>query len=129
MFEAPDVMRIAQDMARHAAKRQTLSAKNTANADTPGYRAMDNGAFADAVRQSPRAIDMRTTHAAHLNTADRARAPRVFEIGGEASPNGNTVSLELELVRAGRAKSEHDTALSIYKSSLDMMRTALGRGR
>jgi flagellar basal-body rod protein FlgB len=47
----------------------------------------------------------------------------------EPSPNGNTVSLETELVRSASAKRQHDVSLAIYRSSLDILRASLGRGR
>ena len=58
-----------------------------------------------------------------------APAYRSTDLGGEASPNGNTVSLEQEMVRGTQAKSNHDLALTVYKTSLDIIRTSLGRGR
>ena len=33
------------------------------------------------------------------------------------------------MVRATQAKSTHDLALTVYRSSLDIIRTSLGRGR
>ena len=45
----------------------------------------------------------------------------------EASPNGNTVSLEAEMLKSIEAKREHDRALAIYKSALSVLRISLGR--
>lgn len=129
MFDAPEVMRMAQDMARHAAQRQAITARNTANADTPGYRAQDLTDFATTLRQGEQSIALRRTRSEHQAGAALRPTARVLDAGGTPSPNGNTVSLEQELVRSGRAKSQHDTALTIYKASLDLMRSALGRGR
>ena len=52
-----------------------------------------------------------------------------YDIGGEASPNSNNVSVEVEMARGTDAKSSHDLALAVYKSSLDILRSSLGRGR
>ena len=52
-----------------------------------------------------------------------------FDLGGESSPNGNNVSVEVEMARGTDAKSSHDLALAVYKSSLDILRASLGRGR
>ncbi len=129
MLETPYVMKLAQSLARHAGARQTQIAKNIANADTPGYRARDLVDFSDTYQRSEPAEAQRTTRSKHLTASAAETAFRSYDLGGEASPNGNTVSLETEMVRASEAKSAHDTALSVYRSSLDILRTSLGRGR
>lgn len=129
MFTSPDVLRAAQEMARHAATKQAVTAENTANADTPGYRARDVAEFSEFFEQSGRINPLKRTHALHLSAAAPAMSPRIVDAGGAADPNGNTVSLETELIRASDAKSQHDTALTVYRASLDVLRTSLGRGR
>ena len=46
MFEKPQVMAVASALAAHASARQSAIARNVANADTPGYRAIDTDDFA-----------------------------------------------------------------------------------
>ena len=129
MLETPYVMKLAQNLARHAGARQTQIAKNIANADTPGYRARDLVDFSDSYQKSDAADTQRTTRTKHMTAGTSAGAYRSYDLGGEASPNGNTVSIEQEMVRASEAKSAHDTALSVYQSSLNILRSSLGRGR
>ena len=43
------------------------------------------------------------------------------------SPNGNNVSLEGEMLSAAGVRKDHDLALTIYRSSLGLFRTSLGR--
>jgi flagellar basal-body rod protein FlgB len=129
MFNVPDVMRMAQDLARHSGARQSQIARNIANADTPGYRARDLVSFSETYSSGQRGTDMRISRSGHLVPGIAAPAYRSTDLGGEASPNGNTVSLEQEMVRATQAKSNHDLALTVYKTSLDIIRTSLGRGR
>ncbi len=128
MFEAPELMRIAQDLARHSGTRQSVIASNIANSDTPGYKAQDLTPFAEIFR-SPSEIDLRQTRLGHLSSADRFAPWSTEDAGGTPSPNGNTVSLEDEMVKATRASSNHTLALTVYKSSLDIIQTTLGRGR
>ena len=124
MFQNLDVFKTAMAMARHAGHRQALSAQNIANADTPAYRARSLPAFRETVRQAGQA--QRVTRAAHLN-GTTAAPPRVAERRDPADPNGNTVSLELEMVEAVGAKRQHDRALAIYRSNLNIIRAALLR--
>lgn len=127
MFDTPEVMQLAQTLARHAGARQTEIAKNVANADTPGYRAKDVIDFVEAFREG--GIQLQTTRNGHQLRETSSVHWSSIDAGGEASPNGNTVSLEAEMVRGAKAKSDHDMALTIYKNSMDVLRSALGRGR
>ena len=109
------IFAIAGAKARHAAARQALIAENVANADTPGYRAKDIEPFDAAfVRAALSGDDFRT---------------RTTESLGAAAPNGNTVSIEDQIMRAGAAKRDHEFATTIYAKSLAMLRAALGRSR
>lgn len=74
---------------------------------------------------------MRTTRAAHLSNTGTGYAHDLQEIErpGNESPNGNTVSLETEMVNAAHVKFSHDMALTIYRSGLTLLRTSLGGAR
>jgi flagellar basal-body rod protein FlgB len=129
MFERIETLRMASEMALHAAGRQAAVAANVANADTPGYRAGDLRGFAETYRAGG-TLALRTTRLDHVQTSGALRDARVVpDEGAEPSPNGNTVSLETELVRSASAKRQHDVSLAIYRSSLDILRASLGRGR
>ncbi|MGB8814328.1 MAG: FlgB family protein [Paracoccaceae bacterium] len=127
MFEKLDVIRMAQAMAAHAGTRQEAIARNVANADTPGYRAMDLPNFAATYQD--RGTEMRASRSGHLRTESPAMSlqPRIADEA--ASPNGNTVSLEGEMVKAVEVRQQHDMALAIYRSTSDILRASLGRGR
>ena len=124
MFAQIDTMRMARDLGAHAAQRQRVIATNVANADTPGYRARDLPEFEDSLYRSGR--DLRTTRAGHLGGFSGTPA-RTVEVEGEPSPNGNTVSLEEEMVRSVDAKREFDLSLAVMQSGMNLMRTAIGR--
>ncbi len=127
MFEKLAVFQMAQSMARQASLRQGAIATNIANADTPGYRALDVAPFAETYRAEHNS-PMRATRSGHLGAAGEYRVATVQERGADAtSPNGNQVSLEEEMVKAVAVKRDHDRALAIYKSSLNILRTSLGR--
>ena len=46
---------------------------------------------------------------------------------GAASPDGNTVSLKQEMVKAVEVRQQHDMALAIYRSTAAILRGSLGR--
>ena len=128
MFDTPYVMKLAQNLARHSGARQAQIAKNIANSDTPGYRARDIVDFADNLNRSG-GPDVKMTRARHMTAATFEATYRTKDLGGEAAPNGNNVSVEVEMARGTDAKSAHELALTVYKSSLDILRSSLGRGR
>ena len=124
MFQNLDIFRTAMAMARHAGVKQAFSAQNIANADTPGYRARDLPEFRDTLRNS--LVNQRATRENHLNGSAN-RALEFTERRNAMDPNGNTVSLEQEMVSAVGAKRQHDRALAIYRNNLSILRTSLGR--
>ncbi len=129
MLDAPYLMKMAQSLARHAGARQAQIAKNIANADTPGYRARDVSEFSETYRQSTPGSELKATRSGHISEAISKARFQTLDLGGEAAPNGNNVSIEQQMMLGTDAKSSHDLALSVYKSSLDILRTSLGKGR
>lgn len=105
-------------LARHAAKRHAVIADNIANADTPGYKAQDLKPFADVFAQS-----VREGKSIQAVDADTMAMPT----GDIASPNGNNVSLEQQMMLSVQNKVDHDMALAVYKKTLDMMKMAIGK--
>ncbi|MBK5946559.1 flagellar biosynthesis protein FlgB [Rhodobacter veldkampii DSM 11550] len=128
MFDQPEVMRTAQAMASHAALRQNAVARNMANADTPGYASRDVAPF-DETYRAAFGGDLRATRAGHIGASGTFTAEvRERDAPGTRSPNGNSVSIESEMVKSVEVKRQHDLALAIYKSSLNILRSSLGRG-
>ncbi len=129
MLDAPYLMKMAQSLARHAGARQAQIAKNIANADVPGYRARDLVEFSETYRQATSNTEIKATRAGHVTEAVSRARYQTLDLGGEAAPNGNNVSVEQQMMLGTDAKSSHDLALTVYKSSLDILRTSLGKGR
>lgn len=125
MFEKISLFQMSGALARHGAARQALTARNVANADTPGYKARDVGDFSF---EGADGFAMRRLHRGHLAEAGGPGGPRSILAEGAAEPNGNTVSLEEEMLRGVQASREHQKALTIYRSSLRILRAAIGRG-
>lgn len=127
MFETLDLTRMARAMAAHSGARLGVVARNIANADTPGFRAMDLPDFAETYRPSGA---LRTTRAGHLGDGPPAAGPEPRPSGTSgAAPNGNTVSLEAELQRTALIRRDHELALAVYRNTSDIIRASLGRGR
>jgi flagellar basal-body rod protein FlgB len=127
MFEKLELTRMAQALASHAGARMGVIARNVAHADTPGYKAQDLPDFADVYGTS--GDGMRSTRPGHLDgPAPMVSAIPVIAQGREA-PNGNTVSLEGEMVKSVEARQSHEMALAVYRATSDVIRASLGRPR
>lgn len=127
MFKTLEIFKVSHAMATHAATRQAVVAENMANADTPDYRARDITPFKEIYRADEGNTAMRTTREGHLGGALQVRDAAAQEAAFEVSPNGNSVSLEEEMLKSVEVKRQHDRALAIYKHSLGVIRTTLGR--
>ena len=125
MFENLNLFQTAHAMARHAGQRQAHVARNMGNADTPGFEPRDLASFKT---QAESAGIMKATRATHINAMTGLRDTQVVrDTSTEPSPNGNRVSVEDEMLRAVDIKRQHDRALAIYRHSLTVLRSSLGR--
>lgn len=126
MFEKLQLTAMAQAMSAHAGSRMGIIARNVAHADTPGYKAMDLPSFAEAYRaaEPDRLRQTRPGHLSRLATEVLAQPRRS---GGAETPNGNSVSLEQEMVKAAAVRQDHEMALAIYRNTSDIIRASLGR--
>jgi flagellar basal-body rod protein FlgB len=107
------IFQLASAMARHAAARHETVAQNISNADTPGYKARDLTPFDTVLAM----------------TDDGAASGRDSHVmkSASASPNGNTVSIDEQMLMASETKMQHETALAIYRKSMDLLRLGLGK--
>ncbi|WP_233355765.1 flagellar biosynthesis protein FlgB [Henriciella litoralis] len=116
MFSNMDVLKVYSAMARHAAENQKVSATNIAHANDPGYKASEVESFEAFLGRAMTQGTMQTDFKVEL-----ANTP--------TSPNGNSVNLEHELYKSAEAMGQHQMALTVYTKSLDLLRTAIGKGR
>jgi flagellar basal-body rod protein FlgB len=118
MLSDLSILRVAGALGRYAAHRHSLIAQNVANADTPGYRAVDLEPFETALRHARSPLDATAT-ARTVTTSSP----------GTASPNRNTVSLEDQMLRAAEAMRASEIAATIFEKTTAMLRAAAARPR
>lgn len=124
MFDTLEILNLSSGIARHSGARQSLVARNIANANTPGYRPMDIGEFSPQKRDFNDTL--RQTRPGHFQAQlVGGQAPQ--ETSGQARPNGNAVSLQSEMVKAAEVRHRHQMAVSVYGTAMDILRTSLGR--
>lgn len=127
MFQNLDIFKMSHAMAVHAANRQSVVAQNLANADTPGYTALSVSSFQDIVQHQSSGSGMLATRPKHIGASSGMASSDLASDARSRSPNGNSVSLEEEMMKAVGIQRQHGRALAIYKSSLGILRTSLGR--
>ncbi|RPE64612.1 flagellar basal-body rod protein FlgB [Pacificibacter maritimus] len=128
MFQNLDIFQMASGLAKHASSRQEVIAKNIANADTPEYRAQDIASFQETYQGAQSQSSMKASRAGHLSGATPENTfITQIDAADPSSPNGNTVALETEMMKATEVRHQHDLAMSVYKSSMNILRTSLGR--
>lgn len=105
-------------------QRQQLLSQNIANADTPNWRARDLKPFAEHLARGSFMAPVRTDagHLAPTRSPAQGKA-----LAGERSPDGNSVSLDVELAKVADTESAHSLVTGLYQKYLAMFRTAAGR--
>ncbi|HEY4125347.1 MAG TPA: flagellar basal body rod protein FlgB [Rhizomicrobium sp.] len=115
--------------------RQGALSQNVANADTPGYGARDLKApdFESLLRKTAKGGEtssgLRTTDAHHIAIQASSETSGFTDYAApdvEASLNGNSVSLEGEMMKMADTQASYQAATNIYSKAIDMMRTAIG---
>jgi flagellar basal-body rod protein FlgB len=116
-------------------QRQDMLTQNVANADTPGYAAHDLKPldFSQALRQADNPMksagQLLVTDPHHIAIAPSSsggdfEATQIND--SEASPNGNSVSLEQEMIKVSDTQAQFQAAANLYAKAMTMMKTAIG---
>ena len=112
-------------------QRQDLLSQNVANSDTPGYVARDLKAqdFAQALKgATSKGSSMMTTNSRHISLS-QARGGAAFEDRAApdvaASPNGNAVSLEMQMIKVSDTQAQFAAAANLYGKAMSMISTRL----
>ncbi|WP_103332091.1 FlgB family protein [Pseudotabrizicola formosa] len=125
MFEKLGLTRMAQALAAHSGARVEVVARNIANADTPGFRAMDMPDFRTIYGNDVSFVPRRT-RAAHI-MSEESQSAQAVPSGTGMAPNGNDVSLDQQMMKAVVARQSHEMALAIYQNTSAILRASLGR--
>src|ERR1700755_1616503 len=110
-------------------QRQDTLSQNVANADPPRYGARDLKPleFDDALNASRQGTAMMTTNVRHISlTPSKSGTFEDHETPDqESSPNGNAVSLEMEMIKVSETQAQYQAAANLYGKAVTMMKTAI----
>lgn len=131
MLDSIGIFDLLKSKMDYTGQRHGVLAGNIANADTPGYRAMDLQPFEEMVQRSRFGrLEPTATRAGHIVSGqriDEARAGRMSD-PYEISPTGNEVVLEQQMMQITQNVLDHQLVADLYRRNVGMIRTALGRG-
>ncbi|MBZ6379207.1 flagellar basal-body rod protein FlgB [Pacificimonas flava] len=121
-------------------QRQKVVSENIANSETPGFRARDvksqdfssllnsvsSGASSAGVSKPTVQI---TSRMSQLGAAQH-HAGNTVEVrdGIETKPNGNNVSLEMEMLKVGQIQADFTAMTNLYRKNIGLIKTAVGSG-
>jgi flagellar basal-body rod protein FlgB len=139
MLEEIDLMRLTGDRMRYLTEQQTLIARNIANADTPGYLAETSAPFSfksallrtGGAAGSAAPLALAATQAGHIAmpqggaTVSRPRA----SAGSDEKPDGNTVSLEEQMVKSTDVQNNFSLASAAYTKSVGLIKLGIDFGK
>jgi flagellar basal-body rod protein FlgB len=142
MLSGIDLFRIAGDRMRYLTERQSVVARNIANADTPGYKAQDLAPFSINVTApgggtlgataSNGQLVLARTHSGHVAmTSSGAQPAQIVQTAASYGTNasGNTVSLEEQMVKSADVTNAFSLATAAYAKSVSLMKIAIDGGR
>ena len=114
-------------------ERQRVLAENVANADTPDYKGRDlkELGFERMLRGSTHSLAPARTDAKHVTmNGSRGLGPGDIsrEKPWETTLSGNSVTLDVELMKISQTAHDHQLASGLYRKHLNLFRTVIGRG-
>ncbi len=116
------------------AQKQQVIASNIANADTPGYKAQKLS-FEDSLRQAIKTPEMsqRNTNSKHFPISgggiSAVQATISKQLDGADFGDGNTVSVDDEMLELAENQLLFETSSQIIKKKFTMLKFAAGDGR
>ena len=139
MLEEIGLFHMANDRMRYLTAQQSVIARNIANADTPGYQAQDLAPFQPATgtqgASGSAPLALASTEPGHFGTtngtasdSDWSLMPSTVASYGE-KPNGNTVSLEEQMMKQADVANNFALATAAYSKSLSILKAGIDFGK
>ena len=110
------LFQVASQKSQWLSARQVAVAENVANANTPGYRALDVQPFSTFLEASP--IALASTEPGHITPADPI-LDQLKEVEAEPSEetmSGNTVGLEQQMINLGEVSRDFSMTANIRRA-------------
>lgn len=118
-----NLFQLASQKAQWLSVRQTAVANNIANANTPGYAAVDVEPFEQILGRT--SVNIKATDPKHFGAQPTEAGYKLVEVDAPAfSKDGSPVRIEKELERSGEVRREFELSTAIVKSFHRMLMMA-----
>jgi flagellar basal-body rod protein FlgB len=119
----------------YMSEQQSVLAQNVANADTPGYKAMDvaepdfKAMLKSGGSGAAQKLQLVATNEKHMGGG--AGAASMFKAmqrpnTDELNPDGNNVAIEEEMAKVGANQAEYQKVLNLYSKTISLFKIAIG---
>ncbi len=131
-YTALPLFQLLRGQMDYASARQANLAQNVANVDTPAYVPQDLARpdFAKMMQGTLSTIQMRLTQPGHIQakTSQGGNFKTVERKETyETNFNKNKVVLEEEMKKISETQMQYQTAVNLYRKTVDLFKTAAGR--
>jgi flagellar basal-body rod protein FlgB len=112
------MMRVQVEALRLCSYRQEVLAANLANADTPGFKALDFD-FGSALREAT------ARHGAGAGSEPGARPQLLYRVPAQVALDGNSVEADAERAKMADNAVRYETALRVLTGKIKTMLSAI----
>ena len=100
-------------------KRQDAIASNIANAETPGYRAVDVDFAGELDRAfAKQTAPITTTNPKHMDIGEAGVARFIPDLSGPTKPDGNNVDIDIQMGELQKNRGQYSNAATFMRASL-----------
>lgn len=126
-FSSDGLLGLLSSKMGYLSQKQSLHAQNVAHSNTPNYKAreLEPFSFGDAMKKAR--MKMELTDSRHILPPSMAgvNAATVKVKNYDASPDGNTVDVEQELMKVSETGMNYQLATSLYRKVTGLFKIAL----
>ncbi len=113
-------------------RRNEAITSNIANAETPGYRAVDLNFTSELQRafaEGEESANLKTTSAKHMDISSSGEAHLMPDYSGVTKADGNNVDIDIQMARLAYNSGKYSTASNIIRKQLSLLKNAIRDAR
>ncbi|MCO6432427.1 MAG: flagellar basal body rod protein FlgB [Deltaproteobacteria bacterium] len=112
-------------------RRGEAISSNIANAETPGYRAVDLNFAGELNRafESKRSALIARTDSKHLDVTDNGNAHLIADLSGATKPDGNNVDIDIQMGRLTYNSGKYSAAANVIRKQMSLLKNAIRDSR
>lgn len=113
-------------------RRNEAISSNIANAETPGYRAVDldfTNELSRAFNRDGENMPLAVTDTKHMDVSSSSLAHLVTDYSGVTKADGNNVDIDIQMGRLAYNSGKYSTATNIIRKQLSLLKNAIRDSR